>query len=74
MTTYLEEHWFTSSFVVAKDFGLKYHASNTTHHGHRAINIRQRARRKKGLWCGVCASASLLRQYTATAVTNPWYA
>ncbi|KAL3669608.1 hypothetical protein V7S43_004993 [Phytophthora oleae] len=29
VAAYLEEHLFTSSFIVAQDFGLEYHASNS---------------------------------------------
>ncbi|KAF1774687.1 Piezo non-specific cation channel, R-Ras-binding domain [Phytophthora cactorum] len=29
VSTYLEEHLFTSSFISAEDFGLEYHASNS---------------------------------------------
>lgn len=29
VSTYLEEHFFTSAFISAQDFGLEYHASNS---------------------------------------------
>ncbi|GMF36316.1 unnamed protein product [Phytophthora lilii] len=29
VSTYLEEHFFTTSFISAQDFGLEYHASNS---------------------------------------------